>query len=79
MKQCFDQDCFKDDKDKWYDASTNNTELREALIRRFKSRLATLKTTCDTFMKGISLLSTFLTSKYHSKSTNLNIIRWEYI
>ena len=52
VKQCFDQDCFDNDKLKWFDGLADKPDLREALIRRFKSRLATLKTTCDTFMKS---------------------------
>ena len=39
VKEYFDQDIFVDDKVKFYDALATDTELREALIRRFKSRL----------------------------------------
>ena len=52
IKECFDQDCFADDKLKWYDALSTKVELRDALIRRFKSRLTTLKKNCEAFMKG---------------------------
>ena len=44
MKQFFDQDCFEDDKVKWHDASADNIDLCEALIRRFKPRLKTIVT-----------------------------------
>ena len=32
VKERFDQDCFEDDKVKWYDASATSAGLRDALV-----------------------------------------------
>ena len=53
VKECFDQDSFVNDKVKWYDSSEDDVKLRDALLRRFKSRLSVLKKNCDAFMAGI--------------------------
>ena len=57
VKECFDQDCFADDKIKWYDASVTDADLHEALIRRFKSRFSILKKNWEAFMKVVFFFS----------------------
>ena len=58
VKECFDQDIFKDDKIKFYDASEDDAEARKALIRRFKSRVTVLEKNCEAFISGNSFCNT---------------------